>query len=98
MSLQGILKTNRRRAAILAVLALLIGQWALLAHAHEPGTTAPDHVCWLCIHAHHDGNALPSLGISVAAVPADAPQPGLASRPYFGIIPRHFNPRAPPSV
>lgn len=96
MTLQTFLKACRQRAAVAALLGLLLGQWALLSHVHEPGAPAPDETCWLCVHAQHDGNAIPAAALAQLAIPTDMPQPRLGySRPSLAVS-RHFNPRAPP--
>ena len=96
MTLQAILKACRQRAAIAALLALLLGHWALLTHVHEQGAPSPDETCWLCIHAQHDGNAIPPSSMAQSAIPSAMPQPRLeVVRPSLAVF-RHFNPRAPP--
>ena len=96
MSMQAILKICRQRTAVLALLALLLGQWVLLTHVHEQGVPAADDTCWLCIHAQHDGNAIPMASMALPAIPHDMPPPLLAYVHPVAVSYRHFNPRAPP--
>lgn len=96
MTLEAILKICRQRTAILALLALLLGQWVLLTHVHEQGAPAAGDTCWLCIHAQHDGNAIPTTGMALAVIPHDMPLPLPAYVHPVAVSYRHFNPRAPP--
>jgi len=97
MTLEAILKACRQRTAIAALLALLLGQWALLTHVHEQSAPSPDETCWLCIHAQHDGNAIPAAGALLPVIPADLPQLRLEVVHPASAVFRHFNPRAPPA-
>lgn len=96
MTMESFLKAFRRRTAILALLALLLGQWVSLTHVHEQNATSPDGVCWLCFHAQHDGNAIPATAMALQVIPVDTPRSQSEYvRPSLAVS-RYFNPRAPP--
>jgi hypothetical protein len=56
---------------LLLIVALLLSQWLVVAHAHEHPATAADQVCELCVHAQQLGSA------GIAAAPA---QPAFEGR------------------
>jgi hypothetical protein len=60
---------RRRIAAWLFLAALLCGQAMLLAHELEHGLALEHEGCILCLHASHDSNALPNIGLNIALVP-----------------------------
>ena len=81
----------------LAILALLVSQWLLLTHVHQQSLSSTDEICWSCMHAQHDGNAIPVVVPTLAVVMADLPLVlwwVITRRP--NAVSRHYNPRAPP--
>ncbi|MES0872750.1 hypothetical protein [Sinimarinibacterium thermocellulolyticum] len=71
---------------LLLLLAVVFGQWLVLAHAHDHAPQAIEQICQICLHA--PGIATGALGGKPAALP-------LAPR---NEVPRDAAPCAPPSV
>lgn len=68
------------RSSLLLTLALVLGQWLVLAHAFEHPALAKDAACQICIHAQGlDGAAL-SVAPAAATLTATVEVP--AAPPY----------------
>ena len=84
---------------LLLILALALGQWLAVAHAHEHAPLAVDQVCQICLHA--PGIDTGALGgkATTPSLPtqSEVPQPALAPAAAY-CASRYTAIRGPPAV
>jgi hypothetical protein len=65
----------------LLILALLVGQWLLVAHTHSHPAIELDQVCEICVHAGSIGSG------ALAAKPAALPLAPKTEAPFTAVTP-----------
>jgi hypothetical protein len=91
--------TVRVYRPLLLLLALMAGQWLVVAHAHDHPAVAVDQVCMLCVHA--PGLDTPPLAATGATVVTDAQVAGAPTAipgTVCGGVPLVLRNRGPPVV
>lgn len=91
----------RRRlpSSLLLTLALVLGQWLVLAHAFEHPALVKDNSCQICIHAQ----GLDGAALSVTPVPAtltatvEVPAAPLYLAPFRAVF-SSYDIRGPPAA
>lgn len=88
----------RTPKSLLLALALVLGQWLVLAHAFEHPALQADALCQICAHAQGlDGAALsPALPLPTALAHGEAPA-GAATRSTLAAPLAAYDIRGPPA-
>lgn len=81
----------------LLILALLLGQWLMAAHALEHAAAGADQICQLCLHAQGLDSAAAPVALPALALlhVAEAP-PVTAPAIIPTVVPASYSIRGPP--